>query len=411
MISVKAVGAVMLLAWAGVCRASTYSESVDGELAWTWGELQSVMTAPELAKAKSLKLTLLKADTGAMKVRISSSGEIEMSLGVHIRAQEACTMVEYVRLLSSPNVNKAHLLQGYSSYLAEAEAFGPFFLSARAYLERVDSKTDYRGLYGAADDNLQVAACRTGLLTFLLAHEFAHAFAGDPISMDKMAADEVNKLEQKADAAALDLLARRKTFPVAGMLQFLLAANHIMHEPAQTEFASFDHPLPFDRLLKTLSFAIANFDKYLSAQERKVLGPSIQEVPKQLALLRDQVAKWKAVQEKYNNTSAKNDGLMSFFLNDATYAIRVPSVYLHGSHGSEVDLPRARIYFQRAAQVLPPSFYYQQAAALYGAGLVWSTEPNPSYERACSFLARAEAMHLLAATERLKMLRKNEKCN
>lgn len=400
-----------MLAWAGVCRASTgYSESVEGELAWVWGELQSVMTPPELAKAKSLKLTLLKADTGAMKVRISSSGEIEISLGVHIRAHESCTMGEYMRLLSSSNVNKTHLLQGYNDYLAEAEAFGPFFLSARAYLERADSKTDYHSLYVAADDNLQVAACRGGLLAFLLAHEFAHALAGDPISMGEMAADEVNKLEQKADAAALDLLARRKTFPVAGMFHFLLAANRIMHEPAQTEFASFDHPLPFDRLLETLSFAIANFDKYLSAQDRKVLGPSVQEVPKNLALVHDQVAKWKAVQEKYNNTSAQNDGLMSFFLNDATYAIRVPAVYLHGSHGSEVDLPRARIYFQQAAQVLPSSFYYQQAAALYGAGLAWSTEPNPSYERACSFLARAEAMHLLAAAERLKMFRKNEKC-
>lgn len=297
----------------GPCKADAeYDKQVTAELSWIWGQLKSVMTPEDKNVERTVKLSYLSSELDVMKVRLSKTGELQFSFGAHVSAQEACTMSEYVRLLSTPNVNRMHLLQGYDSYLSNASDFGAFFLDARNYLRRVDGNTDYSALFEKVDGGIEVSACRTGLIAFLLAHEFAHAVSGDPVAMESLPADQVNILEQNADSRALELLARLKTFPIIGVSQFYLMVNHLMHEPAESKYSSFDHPLPFSRLVTALNFSIDNFEKHLDTKDRESLGISVAVLTTAMKGMRDQVLQWDKVQQKFIATSAKDDGLRSF---------------------------------------------------------------------------------------------------
>ncbi len=387
-----------------------YHAQARDEISWLWEKLKTVMNERELAKANVIQLKYLTSELDPTRIRATESGQIEFSFGAHVVVNEACTMSEYVRLMPAGGINKLHLLGGYNSYLAEARSFGAFFLDAKSYLAMADGKKDYSQLHKQVDDGIELPACRSSVLLFLMAHEFAHIQAGDPVKMKTLPADKINDLESDADLVAYDLMSRLRAFPAVGNIQFFGVFNKMMHEPAVTEYSSFDHPLPYDRMIAGANFAADFLNKSRGEINAQFPSIDVDKVIGAFKALGEQIGKDKKVQEKFESTSGENDGLLSFAVNDITYAIRVPHLYLVGGHGIEVDVAMARVLYERATKVIPATYYYQRAEANYGAGNAWSTGANPDFMRACTFIKRAHEMRYLPGRKRLVELVNVGKC-
>ena len=337
-------------------------------------------------------------------ITINSAGVITFPLGAHLVIHNACTMSEYIRQMDISNNQKMSILNAYNSYLSHARDFGAKFYQPSEFLKNPALDINFSGNEGKIEDGPLVANCRNSMIAFLLAHESSHKRLGHEFGAD-ITTQASQDQEQAADDEAMETVLRAKIFPVVGLFQYFPVINTLMKRPGGDE-QHFDHPLPHTRMKRILIRMIVESET----------GSFSDGLPKsQVALFRSslkillQEAERRAnVSSKFENTSGKDDKLLSFALNDAGYAVLVGRYYIDGGHGVTKDLVMARAIYEEFIKRVPTYYIWEASKLRVDAAEAWAEKDD--YQRACLYLRQAAATGYMPGIKSLQGHQRVQRC-
>jgi hypothetical protein len=377
----------------------TYSQNATEELNSLWQKLQ-----PLTGNDNKFKI-IVTQDLQPGGVKVKENGEVIFPVGAHMVIHNACTMAEYIRVIQVNTNTKTQLFGAYTSYLSSARDFGNKFYEPEEFLARSGLDLPIESYESQVDNNL-VQFCRGSMLAFLLAHEFAHLQLKHKFSQN-LAANEIRQQEIEADQKAIEFLLEAKILPVVAIFQYFPTINDLMNRPGGNE-EYYDHPLPHSRLISILSEML----KFIDRNRLSGLLPdeTISLIRTGIIGLSSEAERRAAVSEKFENTSGKDDKLLSFASQDPRYGVMVSRYYLDGGHGVSKDLSAARALCYLLIQRFPKLYLLELAKLKYNGAEAWSQGNNPDYKRACMYLSEAAQINYIPAVDRIREMRNNGLC-